>query len=52
MAAQLQDKVISLLWYDLPHPPASLIGRKYQYRSADGYGTSLWNPEMGRVSAA
>ncbi|KAG8881440.1 hypothetical protein FRB97_009566 [Tulasnella sp. 331] len=48
----LHDKVISLLWYDLPHPPASLIGRKYQYRAADGSGTSLWNPEMGRAGSA
>ncbi|KAG9031228.1 hypothetical protein FRB95_002930 [Tulasnella sp. JGI-2019a] len=48
----LQDQVIALLWHDLPHPPASLIGRKYQYRSADGYGTSLWNPAMGKAGSA
>lgn len=46
----LHEKTVSLLWNDLPHPPASLIGRKYQYRSADGSGTSIWNPDMGKVN--
>ncbi|KAG8981797.1 hypothetical protein FRB93_008351 [Tulasnella sp. JGI-2019a] len=48
----LQDQVITLLWRDLPHPPASLIGRKYQYRAADGSGTSLWNLDMGKAGSA
>ncbi|KIO24704.1 hypothetical protein M407DRAFT_25951 [Tulasnella calospora MUT 4182] len=49
---ELQDKVISLLWYDLPHPPASLVGSKYQFRAADGSGTSIWHPEMGIAGSA
>ncbi|KAG8939990.1 hypothetical protein FRC04_005695 [Tulasnella sp. 424] len=49
---ELQDKVISLLWYDLAHPPASLVGSKYQFRSADGSGTSIWHPEMGKAGSA
>ncbi|KAG9022010.1 hypothetical protein FS837_006799, partial [Tulasnella sp. UAMH 9824] len=49
---ELQDKVISLLWYDLPHPPSSLVGSKYQFRTADGSGTSIWHPEMGIAGSA
>ncbi|KAG8898789.1 hypothetical protein FRC00_002305 [Tulasnella sp. 408] len=44
---ELQDKVIALLWYDLAHPPASVVGSDYQYRKADGSGTSIWHPDMG-----
>ncbi|KAG9033594.1 hypothetical protein FS837_002420 [Tulasnella sp. UAMH 9824] len=46
---ELQDKVIALLWYDLAHPPASLVGSDYQYRTADGSGTSIWHPDMGKA---
>ncbi|KAG9025874.1 hypothetical protein FS837_004792 [Tulasnella sp. UAMH 9824] len=49
---ELQDKVISLLWYDLAHPPASLVGSRYQFRSADGSGTSIWHPDMGQAGSA
>ncbi|KAG8910032.1 hypothetical protein FRC01_006585 [Tulasnella sp. 417] len=49
---ELQDKVISLLWYDLAHPPASLVGSKYQFRTANGSSTSIWHPEMGMRSNA
>ncbi|KIO24703.1 hypothetical protein M407DRAFT_25950 [Tulasnella calospora MUT 4182] len=48
---QLQDKVISLLWYDLAHPPPSLVGSKYQFRTADASGTSIWHPEMGKAGS-
>ncbi|KAG9042010.1 hypothetical protein FS837_011455 [Tulasnella sp. UAMH 9824] len=48
-AKELQDKVIALLWYDLAHPPASVVGSKYQFRTADGSGTSIWHPDMGKA---
>ncbi|KAG8986836.1 hypothetical protein FRB90_003729, partial [Tulasnella sp. 427] len=46
-AKELQDKVISLLWFDLSHPPSSLVGSDYQFRKANGEGTSIWHPKMG-----
>ncbi|KAG8854899.1 hypothetical protein FRB96_007299 [Tulasnella sp. 330] len=49
LSKTLQCKVISLLWGDLPHPPATQIGRKFRYRSADGSGYALWNPDMGKA---
>jgi cytochrome P450 len=35
------------LWNDLPHPPQSYLGGKYQYRAADGSNNSLVNPQVG-----
>ncbi|KAG9016734.1 hypothetical protein FRB90_002336 [Tulasnella sp. 427] len=47
----LNDKVITLLYNDLPHPPASLVGSKYRFRSADGSGNNLYKPEMGKAGS-
>ncbi|KAG8950753.1 hypothetical protein FRC04_007172 [Tulasnella sp. 424] len=46
---KLTDKVITLLYNDLPHPPQAIVGRKHRYRSADGSGTSLWHKDMGKA---
>ncbi|KAG8990745.1 hypothetical protein FRB94_013112 [Tulasnella sp. JGI-2019a] len=48
---RLQFKVLSLLWSDLPHPPATQVGKQYRYRSADGSGYALWNPDMGKAGS-
>ncbi|KAF1851680.1 heme peroxidase [Cucurbitaria berberidis CBS 394.84] len=40
-------KFLEQLWNDLPHPPQSYLGAKYQYRSADGSNNSLVNPQVG-----
>lgn len=49
---KLTDKVITLLYNDLPHPPQAIVGREHRYRSADGSGTSLWNKDMGKAGSA
>ncbi|KAG8883882.1 hypothetical protein FRB97_005720 [Tulasnella sp. 331] len=51
LGKKLQYKVLSLLWNDLPHPPATQVGRQYRYRSADGSGYALWNPDMGKAGS-
>jgi linoleate 10R-lipoxygenase len=44
----LEEKVVSLLYHDLPHPPSTHVGQKFQFRSADGSGNSLTNPDLGK----
>ncbi|KAG8959793.1 hypothetical protein FRC00_001226, partial [Tulasnella sp. 408] len=47
----LSDKVITLLYNDLPHPPAALVGSKYRFRSADGSGNNVYKPDMGKAGS-
>ena len=37
------------MYLDLPHPPSSYIGDKYAFRSADGSGNNLSDPNMGKA---
>ena len=46
----VQDKVISLLWYDLPHPPATYIAD--EYRHADGSGNNPHFPNLGKAGSS
>lgn len=39
--------LIKVLWDDLSHPPIAFTGP--QYRSIDGYGTSLTDPSLGKA---
>ncbi|BGP26129.1 fatty acid oxygenase PpoA [Rhodotorula toruloides] len=39
--------LLKVLWDDLSHPPISFTGP--QYRSIDGYGTSLTDPDLGKA---
>ncbi|KAF2866163.1 hypothetical protein BDV95DRAFT_612030 [Massariosphaeria phaeospora] len=43
----LTNQFLEQLWTDLPHPPQSYLGTKYQYRSADGSFNSLLHPQLG-----
>lgn len=43
----ISDGFIGMLWKDLPHPHASLLGKNNKYHSADGSGNCLVNPQMG-----
>ena len=43
----LTNQFLTQLWNDLPHPPLSYLGAKYQYRSADGSFNSLVHPQLG-----
>ncbi|KAG8893902.1 hypothetical protein FRC01_013279 [Tulasnella sp. 417] len=45
----ISDKVITLLYNDLPHPPSALVGSQYRYRSADGSGNNIYKPDIGKV---
>ncbi|KAF5350259.1 hypothetical protein D9758_007813 [Tetrapyrgos nigripes] len=44
----MQDDVIQRLYNDLPHPPSTVIGEKYAWRSADGSGNNVTEPELGK----
>ncbi len=46
----VQDKVISLLWYDLPHPPATYIAD--EYRHPDGSGNNPHFPNLGKAGSS
>ncbi|KAF8512919.1 linoleate diol synthase [Gautieria morchelliformis] len=50
LAQKLQDQAVQLFWYDLPHPPATSMG-KFQWRSADGSGNNVSIPEMGKAGS-
>lgn len=41
-----------MLWKDLPHPPTAYLGNNYKWRSADGSGNSLTNPQLGAAGTA
>ncbi|KAI0704264.1 heme peroxidase [Cytidiella melzeri] len=34
---------------DLPHPPSSYVGNTYAWRTADGSGNNLSDPDMGKA---
>lgn len=40
---------IKMLWNDLPHPAATVVGNTARYRSGDGSGNNPWKPEMGKA---
>jgi len=48
LSQRLTDRAIGVFWHDLPHPPASVVGKAHRYRSADGSGYNLWIPDMGK----
>ncbi|KAF8603914.1 heme peroxidase [Ceratobasidium sp. AG-I] len=52
LARKGQDAVISMLWKDLPHPAATYVGDKYRFRSADGGGNNIEQPNLGRAGTA
>ncbi|KAM0749335.1 linoleate diol synthase [Meredithblackwellia eburnea MCA 4105] len=42
------DELITFLWNDLPHPPASHVGPSGIYRAADGSGNNKLYPDLGK----
>ncbi|EIM86629.1 linoleate diol synthase [Stereum hirsutum FP-91666 SS1] len=46
---RIENKTIQLLYNDLAHPPATLIGPKYARRAADGSGNNIDIPDMGKA---
>ena len=46
--AVFEHGAIRSLYYDLPHPPATHMGQKYQFREPDGSGNSPFDPTIGK----
>ncbi|KAJ7577084.1 linoleate diol synthase [Mycena floridula] len=44
----LQNKIVELLYNDLGHPPATCIGNKYAWRTADGSFNNVSLPDLGK----
>jgi hypothetical protein len=42
--------LIELLWNDLTHPVSSYVGAKHKFRSGDGSGNSLQDPQLGAAN--
>ncbi|KAH8832679.1 linoleate diol synthase [Flagelloscypha sp. PMI_526] len=45
----LGSKTVQLLYNDLTHPPATIIGDKFKFRTADGSYNNIDAPEIGRA---
>ena len=44
----LNDKVMTVLYETLTHPPATFIDDEYQFRKADGSGNNITIPQLGQ----
>ncbi|KAF5387399.1 hypothetical protein D9757_005780 [Collybiopsis confluens] len=51
LAEKAQNEVIKLLYNDLSHPPSTLVSNKYAWRSADGSGNNIADPNLGKAGA-
>ncbi|KIM34230.1 hypothetical protein M408DRAFT_59813 [Serendipita vermifera MAFF 305830] len=49
VADTLNRKTITLLYRDLPHPPATFISNKYRWRQPDGSHNNPAYPELGKA---
>jgi len=47
---QLTDGLLTQLWGTLDHPPNSTLDSRFKYRSADGSGNNIHNPELGAAN--
>jgi linoleate 8R-lipoxygenase/9,12-octadecadienoate 8-hydroperoxide 8R-isomerase len=43
VSTQLTNAFINNLWNAIPHPPMTSLGKKYQYREADGSNNNSKN---------
>ncbi|GBE86547.1 Linoleate 10R-lipoxygenase [Sparassis crispa] len=48
LGKQLANDTVELLYADLPHPPETLIGNQYAWRSADGSNNNINIPDLGK----
>lgn len=51
LRVKLTEKQVGQLWDSLQHPPQSLLGDKYQYRSADGSYNNILEPDLGKAGS-
>ncbi|GLB41915.1 putative animal haem peroxidase [Lyophyllum shimeji] len=49
LQAQIQNKIVELLYNDLGHPPATSISNTYAWRTADGSYNNIDLPNMGKA---
>lgn len=49
LAGRLNGKFIKMLYNDLDHPPPSLVGKEYAWRTTDGSKNNIMMPEMGKA---
>ncbi|KAF9482553.1 linoleate diol synthase [Pholiota conissans] len=49
LAETLKTKIIQLLYNDLAHPPATLVGNQYAWRTADGSYNNIDIPNLGKA---
>ncbi|KAF9006152.1 linoleate diol synthase [Cyathus striatus] len=49
IAILLKNKVVELLYNDLTHPPATSVGTKYAWRTADGSYNNPDVPDLGKA---
>ena len=40
---------LSAVYDDLPHPPATYLGKDYQWRAADGSNNNMDVPDLGKA---
>jgi hypothetical protein len=51
LGPDIGNKFITMLYDDLPHPPATIAGPTAKHRRHDGGGNNPWNPEMGKAGS-
>ncbi|KAG8743488.1 hypothetical protein FRC10_011961 [Ceratobasidium sp. 414] len=44
------DSDVIPVYKDLPHPPSTYVGDAFRFRSADGGGNNLQQPDLGRAN--
>ncbi|KAJ7058676.1 heme peroxidase [Mycena amicta] len=49
VAQKMSNAAIALLYNNLPHPRAALLGQAHSFRQADGGGNNLQIPDLGRA---
>jgi linoleate 8R-lipoxygenase/9,12-octadecadienoate 8-hydroperoxide 8R-isomerase len=51
LSNSLTGGFINNLWAALPHPPLSSLGKKYQYRDANGANNNIRIPDLGAANS-
>lgn len=51
LGPDIGNKFITMLYHDLPHPPATVAGPTAKYRRHDGGNNNPWHPEMGKAGS-
>lgn len=50
-ALKAPSNLLYAVYKDLPHPPATYVGDKYRFRSADGGENNIEQPDLGRFNS-